>query len=192
VRFVLEDVLETCAADGKAYSAYSSADLRGILYKSFPNFTKERIRRKISVRVAAIGSGGGDAELAERRWLSKQEGAPTYVLIYGTKVASISLGQGSQPQVVITDDAALARTQQLIFDHVWEFLKPLICCGIVGYIGKRSALPILLDGLRALEYRGYDSAGLAFHDDGKLHGHQGGLAASTVWPKPSRSSRQKA
>jgi len=41
-------------------------------------------------------------------------------------------------------------------------------CGIVGYIGKRSALPILLDGLRALEYRGYDSAGLAFHDDGKL------------------------
>jgi glutamine---fructose-6-phosphate transaminase (isomerizing) len=34
-------------------------------------------------------------------------------------------------------------------------------CGIVGYVGDRSATPILLDGLRRLEYRGYDSAGLA-------------------------------
>ena len=34
-------------------------------------------------------------------------------------------------------------------------------CGIVGYIGKNSALPILLDGLKRLEYRGYDSAGVA-------------------------------
>ena len=34
-------------------------------------------------------------------------------------------------------------------------------CGIVGYIGKKQAAPILLDGLAKLEYRGYDSAGLA-------------------------------
>lgn len=34
-------------------------------------------------------------------------------------------------------------------------------CGIIGYIGKSSALPILINGLRRLEYRGYDSAGLA-------------------------------
>ncbi len=34
-------------------------------------------------------------------------------------------------------------------------------CGIVGYIGKRQASPLLLDGLRRLEYRGYDSAGMA-------------------------------
>ena len=34
-------------------------------------------------------------------------------------------------------------------------------CGIVGYIGKNNALPILLDGLKRLEYRGYDSAGVA-------------------------------
>ena len=37
-------------------------------------------------------------------------------------------------------------------------------CGIVGYIGKREAYPIILNGLKRLEYRGYDSAGVALYD----------------------------
>ena len=41
-------------------------------------------------------------------------------------------------------------------------------CGIIGYIGKSQAVPILLDGLRRLEYRGYDSAGVAIYDEGKI------------------------
>ncbi len=41
-------------------------------------------------------------------------------------------------------------------------------CGIVGYVGGRDAAPLVLDGLRRLEYRGYDSAGLALIDDGRL------------------------
>ena len=41
-------------------------------------------------------------------------------------------------------------------------------CGIVGFTGKRQAAPILLDGLSKLEYRGYDSAGLAVRDGEKL------------------------
>ncbi len=42
-------------------------------------------------------------------------------------------------------------------------------CGIVGYIGSRQAAPILLDGLGKLEYRGYDSAGIAVHSGDKIN-----------------------
>lgn len=41
-------------------------------------------------------------------------------------------------------------------------------CGIIGYIGKKEVVPVLIDGLRRLEYRGYDSAGVAVVRDGKL------------------------
>jgi len=42
-------------------------------------------------------------------------------------------------------------------------------CGIVGYIGKRDAYPIVLKGLQRLEYRGYDSAGIALYDGANLN-----------------------
>src|ERR1700730_18438261 len=41
-------------------------------------------------------------------------------------------------------------------------------CGIVGYVGPQHASPILLEGLRRLEYRGYDSAGIATLTDGHM------------------------
>ncbi|MQS06344.1 glutamine--fructose-6-phosphate transaminase (isomerizing) [Streptomyces alkaliphilus] len=40
-------------------------------------------------------------------------------------------------------------------------------CGIVGYIGRRDVAPLLVEGLQRLEYRGYDSAGIAIHSSGK-------------------------
>jgi len=42
-------------------------------------------------------------------------------------------------------------------------------CGIIGYVGKQQACPLLLEGLRRLEYRGYDSAGVSLLNNGELH-----------------------
>src|SRR5512134_1705529 len=41
-------------------------------------------------------------------------------------------------------------------------------CGIVGYIGPKNCVPIILEGLKRLEYRGYDSAGIAIVDKGGI------------------------
>jgi len=42
-------------------------------------------------------------------------------------------------------------------------------CGIVGYFGNKDSVPILINGLKRLEYRGYDSAGLAVMGDDQIH-----------------------
>ena len=41
-------------------------------------------------------------------------------------------------------------------------------CGIIGYVGPRECKQLLLNGLERLEYRGYDSAGIALHEEGGL------------------------
>ncbi|MBV8197622.1 MAG: glutamine--fructose-6-phosphate transaminase (isomerizing), partial [Candidatus Eremiobacteraeota bacterium] len=59
-------------------------------------------------------------------------------------------------------------------------------CGIVGYIGRRDSVPIILDALRRLEYRGYDSAGIAVIDA------RGALAGSKAEGKLSRLAERLA
>ena len=41
-------------------------------------------------------------------------------------------------------------------------------CGIIGYIGKNNALKVITDGLKQLEYRGYDSAGIAIKNNNEI------------------------
>ena len=42
-------------------------------------------------------------------------------------------------------------------------------CGIVGYVGEKNCYPILLNGLKNLEYRGYDSSGIAFNENNNIN-----------------------
>ncbi len=67
-------------------------------------------------------------------------------------------------------------------------------CGIVGYIGKKDALAVLLDGLKQLEYRGYDSAGVSVIKDDKINiakrsGKIKDLIASIKWKRALVGSR---
>ncbi len=64
-------------------------------------------------------------------------------------------------------------------------------CGIVAYLGFDNAYPILINGLRRLEYRGYDSSGVALYNDGiqifKKQGKVSDLTDSIGVEKPSAS-----
>lgn len=62
-------------------------------------------------------------------------------------------------------------------------------CGIVGYTGKKQASPILLEGLRRLEYRGYDSAGIAIVSGEKIHHSKALGQVKNLAELPARKGR---
>lgn len=120
VELVLKDILSSVDnSEVKSYSVISTQALREHLYKPFPTFTKQRIKKGISVRVLAIGDGGDEAELAERKWI-KGEGDASYIAIYPPKVAMISLKENNYPVVVVIDSDAIAGTQKMMFDMLWQ------------------------------------------------------------------------
>src|SRR4051812_17278376 len=62
-------------------------------------------------------------------------------------------------------------------------------CGIIAYVGRKAAQPLLVEGLKRLEYRGDDSAGIAVLDDkGGLHVRRGGGGVSGLGEAPARGA----
>jgi len=125
VRTVLEDVLDSVKKlSKKEYVAYSSSSISPFLYHpdAFPNFTDERVKRKIFVRTIASGPGGTIHGHDERKWLTKKEGAPVYKLIYGGKVAMISVGSNNIPHGLIIEDSGIYKTELLIFNSLWNYM----------------------------------------------------------------------
>ncbi|MEE4661158.1 MAG: helix-turn-helix domain-containing protein, partial [Halieaceae bacterium] len=121
VELVLRDLLDSTERMSQpAYAVISTRTLREHLYRPFPNFTRQRVQRGIHVRVIAVGEGGDEAELAERKWLPAEQGSDaSYIAIYPPKVAIITLGQKNYPGVIVIESAAIASTQQLMFDTLW-------------------------------------------------------------------------
>ena len=123
VKTVLSDVLGTTGlSKEKLYYVFSSEAIREYLYKAFPNFTKERIRKKIKVKAIGVGHKGTVAQLAEKKSLNAKKSSPTYILIYPGKVAMISINSLKQPLALIIEDEALFVTQQQVFDFIWNSL----------------------------------------------------------------------
>lgn len=54
-------------------------------------------------------------------------------------------------------------------DNCYHIGRNTLMCGIVGYVGPQQAMPFLIEGLKKLEYRGYDSAGIAIFDGSKIN-----------------------
>ncbi|MDP3740784.1 MAG: helix-turn-helix domain-containing protein [bacterium] len=120
VRVTLQDVLEESGkSPEKKYFVYSSADIKHYLYKSYPNFNKDRINAKIANQVIAFGKGGELAGLDERKWIDKEHSSPTYIIIYSGKVAMISLDATKNPVGVIIENDALYETQKMLFEFIW-------------------------------------------------------------------------
>lgn len=124
VELVLRDLLTSAERlQPRAYAVISTKTLREHLYRPFPNFTRQRVQRGIHVRVIAVGEGGDEAELAERKWLPAEAGTDaSYIAIYPPKVAIITLSQNNYPVVIVIDSQAIASTQQLMFDTLWKLI----------------------------------------------------------------------
>ena len=124
IEFVLKDILNTVARQkNKTYSVFSSKLIRQHLYRPFPNYTQQRIRKKINVRVIAIGDGGEDADFSERKWIdAKGRIDASYIAIYPPKVTMISLASRDYPVAVVIDSQEIATAQQIIFETLWNTL----------------------------------------------------------------------
>ncbi|MFN3236945.1 MAG: TrmB family transcriptional regulator [Pseudomonadales bacterium] len=125
IEFVLRDILSTVSQlQDRTYRVYSSRRIRNYLYRPFPTFTRQRVQQAISVRVIAIGPGGEDAPLSERKWLPGPEQSPaaSYVAVYGQKCAMISLSRGDYPMAVVIESAGIAEAINISFDALWQFL----------------------------------------------------------------------
>ncbi|PIS05153.1 MAG: transcriptional regulator [Candidatus Buchananbacteria bacterium CG10_big_fil_rev_8_21_14_0_10_42_9] len=124
IKTIFNDVLETVdQLSSKEYLVFSTSTIKDHLYKAFPNFTKQRISKKIRVKVIAVGHGGTTAELAEVKSLSPREGSPTYIIVYHDKVVMISLSSKDEPRGIIIEDPALAATQRQLFEYIWRNIR---------------------------------------------------------------------
>lgn len=124
LRAILEDVLTaTERTTEKKYRVYSSSAIRDTVHRVFPNYNEERKRLDIQVATISIGPGGETHGLDERKWLSREQGAPTYTMLYAGKVALISLDEKTkEPVGVVIEDASTYKTQVMIFEALWNKL----------------------------------------------------------------------
>jgi len=124
IRFILEDVLTSVGQKKeKEYFIYSATKASEDINGAYPDFTKDRIRKKIKVKAISLAKGGKTYGLDERRWLGTNDESATFVLIYAGKCAFISRDIRGLPVGVIIENEMIYETQKIIFLRLWELLK---------------------------------------------------------------------
>lgn len=125
IESVLKDILNTTEKSRhKTYNVYSSRAIRSHLYRPFPNYTLQRVKRNIRVKAIAIGPGGEDAPLSERKWIGEKDSGEkaSYLAIFPPKVAMISLQEGNYPTTVVIESEAISEAMNLSFETLWALL----------------------------------------------------------------------
>lgn len=124
IKFILNDVLSAMSEESsKEYYIYSATKASDDINSAYPNFTKERIRRKISVKAISLAKGGKTYGLDERRWLKTDEESATFIIIYAGKCAFISRDMSGNPVGVIIENRMIYITQRIIFLELWRLLQ---------------------------------------------------------------------
>jgi sugar-specific transcriptional regulator TrmB len=123
---ILRDVLSTVRAEeNKSYEVISSKFVRDYLYNNFLNFTRQRIKHNLYVRVIAIGEGGQSDKQSNRKWLKPDKtGTPPncYTIIYGDKTAFISLDEQRVPMGIVIHNPGMTALQRVAFEQMWASL----------------------------------------------------------------------
>ncbi|MFZ1458498.1 MAG: helix-turn-helix domain-containing protein [Candidatus Saccharimonadales bacterium] len=120
---ILRDILKTCRLDNLSrYRVISSPRVSLYLYANFPHFTRERVALQLEVSVLRQGKSlGEDAEFATSRFLSAGHAdTGCYTIVYGTKVAIITINEYNQTSGVIIDNNDFATVQRHLFDASWQ------------------------------------------------------------------------
>lgn len=126
VREILDDLLDVMASVNgkeKEYFVYSATKASKDINKAYPNFTRDRVKRKIRVKSISLAKGGGLHGFDERRWLGTNDEIATFIIIYKDKCAFISQDAQNQPVGVIIENKMIYNTQKSIFLKLWELIK---------------------------------------------------------------------
>lgn len=123
IKTILSDVLKVVGEENeKEYYVYSAKNSSEDINKAFPDFTKDRIKKKIKVKAISLAEGGRTYGLDERKWLGINDASATFIIIYRGKCAFISRDSKNLPVGVIIENKMISETQQKIFLQLWNLL----------------------------------------------------------------------
>jgi HTH-type transcriptional regulator, sugar sensing transcriptional regulator len=122
IKSILEDVIGSQKANDE-YFVYSATHASVDWKMAYPNFTKDRIKKKIKVKAISLAEGGNLSGLDERKWLGTHDESATFIMIYANKCAFISRDSSGNPVGVIILNKMIFETQKIIFLQLWKYLK---------------------------------------------------------------------